>query len=521
MSADPNESQEPRDLTSTVVRGVSFAAGGYLLAQALNLGFYVALARLLEPADFGEFAAATVLIGITLLFTESGMASAVIQRRDRLEEAASTAAFATVVSGIFFSLLALATAPLVGLFFDSSTVTALAAASAGTVFLRTVSSVPDALLQRRFSFLRRLVIEPATVIGFGIGAVVAATQDMGAWSLVIGQYCGFALDAILSWVLVRWRPRWALASMEMWRELVGFGRHIVVATAILHAGDQSSTLIVGRALGTASLGQFRYALRLASMPFSLLLAGAAYVLYPAFSRISDDVERLRGAFLRSLRWVCVLSFPAGMVFVPLGVPIAVTIFGDVWRDAGEALVAMCLYPAGGMLGSVVSEALKAIGQPNLLTRMHTVTAVVTIVAMLALVPLGLAASAAGLSIAAMVGGFYALQLMERATGTPMRAMLAEVWPAAVASIVAALALLPLEAFVIDAESHATLAAVALLLGELAIGAALYVAALAIFAPATARELVGGVGQALRKVAQFRGGDPAAPEPEFLDETLAP
>ncbi len=521
MSADANDPQEARDLTSTVVRGVSFAAGGYLLAQALNLGFYVALARLLEPTDFGEFAAATVLIGITLLFTESGMASAVIQRRDRLEEAASTAAFATFVSGIVFSLFALATAPLVGLFFDSSTVTALAAASAGTVFLRTSASVPDALLQRRFSFLRRLVIEPATVVGFGIGATIAATQDMGPWSLVIGQYCGFALDAILSWVLVRWRPRWALASMDMWRELVGFGRHIVVATAILHGGDQASTLIVGRVLGTSALGQFRYALRLASTPFSLLLAGAAYVLYPAFSRIAEEAERLEGAFLRSLRWVCVLAFPAGMVFVPLGVPIAVVVFGDVWRPSGEALVAMCLYPAGGMLSSVVSEALKAIGQPRLLTRMHTMTAVVTIVAMLALVPINLTAAAAGLSLGAVAGGIYALFLMRDATGTSLRLMLNEVWPAAIASVIAALALLPLEAFVIDAESHATGVAVLLLIGEAAVGGALYVAVLAVLAPETARQLLGGIGQGLRRIAAFRGGDPPTPEPEILDETLAP
>ena len=75
----------PRDLTSTVVRGVSLAAAGYLLAQALNLAFYVVLARLLSPTDFGEFAAATVLIGLTLLVTESGLTSAVVQRRDRVE----------------------------------------------------------------------------------------------------------------------------------------------------------------------------------------------------------------------------------------------------------------------------------------------------------------------------------------------------------------------------------------------------------------------------------------------------
>lgn len=510
----------PRDLTRTVVRGVSLAAGGYLAAQVLNLAFYIALARLLTPEDFGEFAAATVLIGFTLLLTESGLASAVIQRRDRLEEAASTAAFATLVSGLGFSVLAVAAAPLVGAFFDSGDVAALAAASAGTIFLRTSGSIPDALLQRRFSFLRRLVIEPAQVVAFGVAAVIAAANGLGAWSLVIGQYVGFGVDALLSWILVRWRPRTSLTSFAMWRELVGYGRHVLVATIVLQAGDQASTAIVGRALGTGPLGQFRYALRLASMPFAMLLAGAAYVLFPAFSRIATEAERLRGAFLRSLRWICVLSFPAGLVFVPLGIPLAVIVFGETWRDAGVALIAMCLYPPGGMVSSVVSEALKAIGQPRLLTRMHGVTAALTVVSVLALVPFGLTAASAGLSIGAVGGAAYALVLMRAATATPLRDMLREILPPAGAATAAALGLIPLE-LLVDAEAHATAAAVGLLIAEALVGAAAYVGLLAIVAPATARQLVAGGRTLLGRIARFRGPDPDEPEPEVLDETLAP
>jgi PST family polysaccharide transporter len=514
------ENEPPRDLTSTVVRGVSLAAAGYIGAQILNLGFYVVLARLLEPTDFGEFAAATVLIGFTLLLTDSGMAAAVIQRRTDLEAAASTAAFATFAAGIVFSLLALATAPIVGAFFDSSTVTAIAAASSGTIFLRTAGSVPDALLQRRFSFLRRLIIEPATVIGFGIAAVIAASSDMGPWALVVGQYAGFAIDAILSWVLVRWLPSPRLASFGMWRELVGYGRHVLVATAILHAGEQASTLVVGRALGSASLGQFRYAMRLAAAPFAMLLAGAGYVLFPAFSRIATEAERLRGAFLRSLRWVCVLAFPAGLVFVPLGEPLAVVIFGEVWRPAGEALVAMCLFPIGGMLANVVSEALKAIGEPRLLTRMHAVTSGVMIAAMLALIPAGLTAVSAGMSIGAMAGGVYALFLARGALGIPLARMVAEILPAAAAALVAALILIPVE-WVVDASSHSTAGAALLLLAEAGFGAVLYLALLAWVSPPTARQLTRGAARVLRRIARFRGPDPRIPEPEPLDETLAP
>ena len=56
----------------------------------------------------------------------------------------------------------------------------------------------------------------------------------------------------------------------------------------MRTGEQSDTVIVGKFLGEAPLGQFRYAVRLAMTPFQLLLAAAAYVLFPAFSRISAE-----------------------------------------------------------------------------------------------------------------------------------------------------------------------------------------------------------------------------------------
>jgi len=307
----------------------------------------------------------------------------------------------------------------------------------------------------------------------------------------------------------------------MWRELVGFGRHVLVATALLQAGNQASTLIVGRALGTGPLGQYRYAIRLAATPFQVLLAGAAYVLFPAFSRIATEAERLERAFLRALRWTCVLAFPAGMVFVPLGVPLAVVVFGETWRPAGEALVAMCLFPAGSMLASISSEALKAVGRPELLTRMHATTALVTAAAILVLVPAGLTAAAAGASIGAMAGGSFALVLMRRATGIPLRSMVSEAVPPAFAAIVAALAVLPLEAFVVDAESHGTAVGALLICAEALAGLALYLAILSAIAPDTRRDLSQGAGRLWRRFARFRGSDPPQPEPELLDETLAP
>ena len=228
--------QEAEDLTSTVVRGIGLAGSGYVLAQVLTLGFYIALARLATPAEFGVMAAASVLLGAATLITESGMVSALIHRRGQIEEATQTAIAATALGGLAFGLLALATAPLLGLFFRNDQVTAVAAALSGTVLLRALAMVPAAMLQRRFSFLRRVIVEPAAVAAFGVAAVVATANGMGVWGLVIGQYAYAAAEFVLSWALAPLPVRPRLFSFRIWREMAAYGRHVLAATVILRRG---------------------------------------------------------------------------------------------------------------------------------------------------------------------------------------------------------------------------------------------------------------------------------------------
>lgn len=469
------------------MRGASLAGAGFILAQALNLAAYIVLARLLTPTEFGVFAGATVLVGFALIVSEGGIGAAVVQRRDRIEEALATAVVTTTVNGILLALVAAAASPLLGLIFDASQVTEVALAMSGLMILRGVASTPNALLQRNFSFLRRLVIEPLQVVVFGVVSVIAASNDMGPWSLVIGQYAGTTADVVLSWALARWRPRLRLANLGMWRELVAYGRHVFGGTVILQAGQQADALIVGPLLGTAQLGQFRYGYRLASTPFQALLAAAAYVLFPAFARISHDLPRFRAAFLRSLRWMSIIALPMSLILVPLGEPLAVIVFGDVWRQAGYAAAAMAALTASGMVSSIVSEGIKAAGRPERLVPMHAVSAGLTAAFMLALVPVGFEAVAAGISLGAAGAAVYAMWTARDILGIPLRDMVRELAPCALAAVVMALALTGIER-VVDAESLSTLAGIGALLGEGLAGVVIYLAALAVISKAAIGEL---------------------------------
>jgi O-antigen/teichoic acid export membrane protein/glycosyltransferase involved in cell wall biosynthesis len=494
--ADPDA--PPASLGGVVSRGIGLAGIGYVGSQALTFATYLALARLLRPADFGHFAAGSVVVGLGAVLGESGMLAALIQRRHDLEEALNSAFLATLAGGLLLTLVTLGAAPLVTLFFNSNEAGVVAAVMSGWMLLRLIAIVPDALLQRRFSFLRRVVIDPLSSVAFAAGSIPAAALGLGVWALVIGTYAAAVVTLVSPWAFARWRPRPRLASIGMWRELARFGRPVVVAHLILRAVEQIPVLALGRLRSPGVLGQFTYASRVAAQPLGAVINVGGYVLLPAFARLSAHDVRFRAAVRRALRWLCITSFPAGLLLVPLGTPAVVLVFGERWREAGYGAAALGVFCAARSLDSIASEAWKASGRPDMLPRMHGISLLLTVLFVGGLAPFGLVGVAIGMSLTAVGVGIYAIRGMSRALGIALGDLLHEVWPPAIAAAAMAGALYPLEHFVVHADRHGTVAGLALLALEALLGVIIYLAALSVLAPHSTTELADALRRRLRR-----------------------
>lgn len=482
-----------------VTRGISLAGTGYVFSQLLTLGSYFVLAKLIEPAAFGHFAAGTVVVGVGFVVGESGMLGALIQRRTDIEEALNSAFLATLAGGIALSLLALAAAPLVGLFFHSHEAEVVAAVMSGWMFLRVTSVVPDSLLQRRFSFMRRVVIDPLSTLAFAAGAIPAAAAGLGVWALMIGTYASALVNVLSAWAFASWRPRPRMASLHMWRELARFGRPVMGANIIRHVVGELPVIALGRFKGPSVLGQFTYASKTATQPLGAVINAGGYVLQPAFARLSHDDKRFRSAVCRALRWLCITSFPAGLLLVPLGTSVVVLVFGQKWHEAGNGAAALGVYCAALSLDSFASEAWKSFGRPDMLPRMHGVSLVLTAVFVFGLLPFGLLGVTIGMSLSAVGVAGYAVHGMNRALDIPLRDLLREIWPPTVASFAMAGALFPLEHLVVHAYTHGFILGIALVAAEALLGIALYMGFMVLLAPHSTREFV----QIARKTIQTR------------------
>lgn len=479
-------------LSPTLRRGAAISAGTLVVVQAISLASTLWLARLLSPAEVGIYAAATVLSGFLVMFSEGGLYIALIQRERDVEDAADTVFWATAANGVLMSLLALAAAPVVGLVFRSELVGQIAAITSGMLLMHSLTNVPDALMQRRFNFKRRLIIDPSRAFAYAAVAVGLAAAGFGVWSLVIGNYVSLAVWLIGAWVLGRWRPGRGRPSIRLWRELARFGYPILIQNLIDHVREAVEATLVGRILGATSLGYYRYGRRLGLLPATAMVEIGSYVLLPAFSRLAGDPERLKRAFLRALRWVWFAAAPVTAMVVGLGEPAVVMLLGEPWRGAGVFLVAMAGCGLGMTLHFLSSEVIKGSGRSSLLNWQSAISLPLGIGLVVALLPFGLVGVGLAISVTEIALAVLMLGLARTVVGCSIGELLRRLVPAAVGSLVALAAVAPLEHLVIHSDQRALVIGLALL-GLQTVGFALvYLAALRLLDPSIITDLTGAI-----------------------------
>ena len=244
-------------LGGTVRRGAAVSAVSFVVVQVVTLAQIVVIARLLSPAEIGVYAAGTVLTGFVMSFSAEGMAAALVQRQDELNDVADTIFWATMIGGLLASSAVLLASPLVSTIFRSEVAGLITAASAGTLFLHSLTVVPDALMQRRFNLRRKTIVMPTIAISYAASGIAFAALGLGVWSLVWATYVSHVCWLIATWSVAGWRPGRGRPSLRLWRQTVRFSGPLMVGGMVWHFREIFETVVVGRRLGDDVLGQYR------------------------------------------------------------------------------------------------------------------------------------------------------------------------------------------------------------------------------------------------------------------------
>jgi O-antigen/teichoic acid export membrane protein len=333
---EPDEflSQAPVEggLKRATVQATAWTGASTVSQQVIQLGITVILARLLLPREYGLVAMIAVFTGFARLFIDSGFGAAVIQRKELSAAHLSTAFWANLAVGAAISGLAAAFAPLVAHFYGQPQLEVLMPVAGLDFVIVSLKIVQVALVERRLLYRRLALIDNVALAAAGTVAISCAFAGLGVWSLIVFTFVFDGADTLLLWLLTDWRPSRVFDRAAL-RELWGFGGNVLGSNALNYWFRNLDNLLIGRFAGAASLGLYNRAYNLVLLQLTSISYVAGRPLFPALSKLQEQPERLRRAYLRALGVVAFVTFPLATGFFVIAGPLVLTLFGARWTSA--------------------------------------------------------------------------------------------------------------------------------------------------------------------------------------------
>lgn len=348
------------------------AAWNYLvfaLSKSSTLLMTVVVARLLDPAEFGLFALALLVVNLFDYVKDLGVAAALVQNRRDWRVLAPTGLTLSVLFGLVASGILAATAGLAARALRHPELTAMIQVLAIGLGISALSTIPAALLRRSMNFSARLLPEfSGALIKTGVTIGLAATGH-GVWSLVYGQLAAAVVMTALYWLVARHRPVLGLDGAVS-RELIRFGVPVTAVTLLAYAIYNVDYLAVGTRLGTDDLGLYTLAYRIPELLVLNLCIVVSDVLFSALSSLQHDLDWLMRHYFEALAVVMALTAPIGIGLAVTARPLVATLYGGDYAGSAPILSVLALYAVLYSASFHAGDVFKAIGRPGILTAVN-------------------------------------------------------------------------------------------------------------------------------------------------------
>ncbi len=325
------------------------------------------LARLLVPNDFGVMGIAFLIIAILDTFSETGLHTALVQMKDDIKEYLNTVWSISIIKGFILYVILFISAPYVAIFFKSPESTAIIRVVGIAIIIRSFENIGAVYFHKELEFNKHFICRfSSTIANFSV-AVFAAFTLRSVWALVFGQLAECITGVVTSYLLHHYKPRFNL-DLNKAKKLFGFGKWVFGSSILLFIFTQGDDFLVGKLLGVTALGFYQMAYRISSMPTTEITRVISKVAYPAYSKIQDNLPRLRDAYLKILRLTAFLSFPISGLIVSLAPHLTLVILGEKWNPMVPCMQVLALY---GLIMSVATTAgpiFNSIGKPGINTK---------------------------------------------------------------------------------------------------------------------------------------------------------
>lgn len=348
----------------------------------ITLGVFVLLARLLEPAQMGLFAAAVAVLAIVDILIEQGFGDAIVQRRTLSDAQVNAAFYVTLTLASVSYALLFALAPWIEQRMQTPGLAPVLRWAGIAMLITALGSCQQAMLRREFDYkwlaLRMLIATAAA----GTLAAICAFAGLGVWSLVV-QYLTFAvLNVGLTWLRPRWRPGLTVDRAGL-RELTRYSSSVLGSRLLEYAHVRFIEVFLAATLGPIALGIYMVGARIHQTLMLLLISSFMDVSLSAFSRLADRVDEFRHAYLRATELAGAVLMPCFVATALLAPELTVLAFGQKWEQSAFVLRVLGAVGSLQIVQYINTSAISARGRPDTAFWLNGLRAAMAVIALLA------------------------------------------------------------------------------------------------------------------------------------------
>ncbi|MCB2052461.1 MAG: lipopolysaccharide biosynthesis protein [Novosphingobium sp.] len=468
------------NVTGKLYKGGAWLAGARILINVVKAASTILIAWFLSPEDYGMVAIAATMLMLAQSMTEMQLGEALISHRSADDDAIDTVWTLGVIRGVILSLLLAATAlPLAAVYDDDRLTPIMLVLSLQPLF--SGPSNPHIFIQqRKLNFLQEFTL---TVGQKMLGAVLMITLAVvlqSYWALILGSLFEAVVGLVLSFALVRYRPKFSFAGI---RDIWGFSVWLSLGQIINTLNWRVEYLFIGKWLDLPKLGLYRLGSNLAQLPTQELMIPVRKVIHPGLAAVlndpdsSHDARRIRIAYQRAQSLTTAMALFVGICFAMLSDTLIATVLDERWQGTGFIVQYLSAVFAFQTLGALV--------QPLAMAKNETRRLFIRDVQMLCIrLPIILGAlylwSLPGVVVARMISGAISvainMTLVRRLIDLPVRAQFHTNMRSIAAVAIMALVLWGVDA--IFADNSQRLILVGQLVLEFAVAVFTYIATMA-------------------------------------------
>ena len=363
-------------------------------AQMLNIVVGIILARKLGPGPSGQIAVVLAVINILKVFADSGMANALIQKKDPDDLDFSSVFFFNLIFSLLLYLGLFFAAPAIARFYHEDSYVAILRVLGILVVISGLYNVQLAYVSKTMQFKRFFFATLGGTVFSGALSIAMVYLGFGIWSLVALQLSNFAVNTLILWFTVNWRPKMMFSALRL-RKLLSFGWKLLAASFLDTLYLQIYSLVIGRRYPKEELGQFDKGRNWPDQITTSINASLDSVLLPVLSAEQDNVHTLREMTRRAIKTSSFIMMPMMAGLAACATPLVRLLLKEQWLPCVPYMQIFCAIYAFYPLHTANLNAIKAMGRSDIFLKLEVVKKILETSVLLITLRYGVLAMALG------------------------------------------------------------------------------------------------------------------------------